>query len=103
MLSKKLPDEEIKLQHGVEELVLLRQRVLLWQADYLSQAPVCGGEEYLFLVQEFSQEIEEHLYPYIRRLRETNHLDQAQVDEFLDYCYGLVYELRDHITPEAKN
>ena len=103
MLSKKLCDEEIKLQHGVEELVHLRQRVLLWQADYLSQAPAAGGEEYIFLVQEFSQEIEEHLYPYVRRLRETNHLDQAQVDELLAYCYGLVHELRNHITPAAQN
>jgi hypothetical protein len=103
MLSKKLPDEEIKLQHGVEELVLLRQRVLLWQADYLSQAPAAGGEDYLFLVQEFSQEIEDYLYPYIRRLRDTNHLDQAQVDDLLSYCYGLVYELREHIIPDTEN
>jgi hypothetical protein len=97
MHSKKLCDEEIKLQHGVEELVHLRQRVLLWQADYLSQAPAAGGEEYIFLVHEFAQEIEENLYPYIRRLRETDHFDQAQVDDFMGYCYELVYELRDRI------
>jgi hypothetical protein len=101
MLSSLSP-EDIR-QHGAEELILLRQRVLLWQADYLSQAPAAGGEDYLFLVEEFVQEIEEHLYPYIRRLRDTKHLNQTQVDEFLGYCYELVYGLRDHITQGALN
>jgi hypothetical protein len=94
---------EVIRQHGAEELVLLRQRVLLWQADYRSQAPVAGGEDYLFLVNEFAQEIEEHLYPYIRRLRDTNHLDQTQVDDFLGYCYGLVNDLQDHIMQGVQN
>lgn len=103
MPLKTLNDEEIKLQHGVEEIGHLRQRVLLWQADYLSQAPAAGGEDYLFLVQEFSQEIEEYLYPYVRRLRETNHLNQAQVEELMSYCYELVSELREHINPSTHN
>jgi hypothetical protein len=102
MLLNKNHDDEIKQQHGVEELEHLRKRVRLWQADYLSQAPAAGGEEYLFLVHEFAQEIEDHLYLYVRRLRETNHLNQAQVDELMAYCYGLVHELREHITPEAE-
>jgi hypothetical protein len=95
--------KEIARQYGAEEIEILRQRVLLWKEDYCRHAPAAGGEDYLFLVNEFAQEIEEYLYPYIRRLRDTNHLDQTQVDEFLGFCYELVHDLQDYITPGAQN
>ncbi len=95
--------KELARQHGAEEIELLRQRVLLWKEDYFRHAPAAGGEDYLFLVNEFAQEIEEYLYPYIRRLRDTNHLDQTQVDEFLGYCYELVHDLQDYIMQGAQN
>jgi hypothetical protein len=96
MLSNQ-SSKEVAREHGAEEIELLRQRVLLWKADYVSQAPAAGGEEYLFLVNEFAQEIEDHLYPYIQRLRVTDHLDQEQVSEFLAFCYQQVFALRHHI------
>lgn len=89
--------KEIAQQHGAEEIELLRQRVVLWKEDYLRQAPPAGGEEYLFLCDEFAQEIEDHLYLYVQRLRATDHLDQEQVSEFLAFCYQQVFALRHHI------
>jgi len=89
--------KEVARQHGAEELELLRQRVLFWKDDYFSHAPAAGGEDYLFLVNEFVQEIEDYVYIYIQRLRETEHLDQDQVSEFMTFCYQQVFALRHHI------
>ena len=96
MLSSPSPSD-IARQHGLEELEFLRRRVILWRDDYLSQAPAAGGEEYLFLVGEFIQEIEDYLYIYVQRLRATDHIDDDQLKEFVDFCYQQVSHLRDHI------
>lgn len=96
MLSKPSP-KDIARQHGAEELEFLRQRVVLWRDDYISQAPPAGGEEYLFLVSEFIQEIEDYLYIYVQRLRATDHLDDHQVKDFVSFCYQQVEYLRNHI------
>ncbi len=88
--------EEIR-QHGAEELVELRRRVLLWKEDFFRLAPPEGGRDYLFLCSDFMMEIEEYLYPYVRRLRETAHFDQAELDVFMDFCYQQIEELRDFL------
>jgi hypothetical protein len=84
-------------RHGVEELETLRGMVLAWREDYFRSAPPRGGEDYLFLCQDFSQEIEEYIYPYIRRMVLTDHLDQDQASKFLDFCYRQVRELQDYL------
>jgi len=89
--------KEIARQHGAEEIELLRQRVVLWKEDYFRHAPAAGGDDYLFLVDEFAQEIEDHLYLYIQRLRATDHLDEEQISEFMSFCYQQVFALRHHI------
>lgn len=96
MLSKPSPSD-IARQHGLEELEHLRRRVVLWRDDYLSYAPPAGGEEYLFLVSEFIQEIEDYIYIFVQRLRATDHIDDHQVKDFMDYCYQQVDYLRDYI------
>jgi hypothetical protein len=95
MLSK-LSLEETR-RHGVEELETLRNVVLAWRADYFQSAPAQGGEDYLFLCQDFSDEIEEYVYPYVRRMLGTDHIDQDQAREFLDFCFRQVLELQDHL------
>jgi len=89
--------KEVARRHGAEEIEYLRQRVVLWRDDYIRNAPAAGGEEYLFLVSEFAQEIEEYLYLYVQRLRATEHLDQEQVNDFMTFCYQQVFALRHHI------
>ncbi|MEW6660081.1 MAG: hypothetical protein AB1424_15595 [Thermodesulfobacteriota bacterium] len=84
-------------RHGVEELEILRNMVLAWREDYFQSAIPGGGEDYLFLCEDFSQEIEEYIYPYIRRMVVTDHLNQAQAGEFLDYCFRQVLELKEYL------
>jgi hypothetical protein len=95
-----LSPEEIR-QHGLEELDTLRWRVQLWRDDYIQAAPAGGGEEWLFLSRDFVGEIEDYLYPYIRRMVETDHIDQAQASEFLDFCYRQVLEFIEHLGIET--
>ena len=75
----------------------LRRRVLLWKEDFFRLAPPEGGRDYLFLCNDFVMEIEEYLYPYLRRLRDTAHFDQGELDVFMDFCYQQVEELRDFL------
>jgi hypothetical protein len=92
---------EVIRQHGLEELETLRWRVQLWRDDYKQAAPAGGGEEWLFLSQEFVGEIDDYLYPYIRRMVETDHIDQVQAGEFMDFCYRQVLEFIDHLGIET--
>ncbi len=100
MLSNPLSNPcspEVIRQHGAEEVIELRRRVVLWKEDFFRHAPPEGGRDYLFLCNEFIQEIEEWLYPYVQRLRVTDHINQAELEEFMDFCYQQVYELRDFL------
>jgi hypothetical protein len=78
---------------GTDELQILKGMVVAWKEDYSRSVPPDGGGEYL--CQDFSFEIEEYLYPYLRRMVETDHISQDQAREFLEFCYRQVMELRD--------
>jgi hypothetical protein len=95
MLSK--PNLEETRRHGVEELDTLRGMVLAWREHYFQSAPARGGEDYLFLCQDFSGEIEEYICPYVSRMLGTDHIDQYQAREFLDFCFRQVSELQDYL------
>lgn len=80
-----------------KELDALRGMVLTWKKDYLGSASSDGDCEYL--VREFLEEVETHVYPYVRRLRECDFVSGSEAKEFLDYCYGQVAELGRAIRP----
>src|SRR3990172_6284814 len=90
-------DLEESRRHGAEELQTLRGRVLGWKEGYCQTAPLGGGEEYLFLCQDFHLEIEEYVYPYLRRMVITEHIDEVQAGELLEFCSLQVSELRDYL------
>jgi predicted translin family RNA/ssDNA-binding protein len=75
-----------------KELEALRRMVLTWKESYLKWVTPEGGDE--FLAEELSEEIERHVYPYIRRLYQTDYLNQAEAREFLHCCHSQVEELR---------
>lgn len=75
------------------EVETLKGMVLAWKRSYLGWAPSDGGGE--FLAQEFLEEIDSYVYPYVRRLYECNHLSGPEAKEFLDFCYNQVEVLRD--------
>jgi hypothetical protein len=76
-----------------KELETLKGMVLTWKKSYLEWVSPDGGDE--FLAQELTQEIETHVYPYVKRLYECKYLSGPEAKEFLDYCYSQVEDLRD--------
>ena len=99
--SPDIPPEVVR-QHGVEELEHLRKRVCLWRDDYIRHATEGAGEEEFFLCKEFIYEIEEYLYPYLRRLVETNHITPEECVEFMDYCYARVLDVAKYLGLETE-
>jgi len=81
----------------LKELDALRGMVLTWKKDYLGSASSDGDCEYL--AREFLDEVEMHVYPYVRRLKECDYLTGPEAKEFLDFCYGQVEELNKAIQP----
>ncbi len=80
-------DEEVQ-----RELQSLKGMVLAWKQSYLQAVPPDGDVE--FLVHEFIEELDTHLYPYARRLCECNYISSDEAQDFLDFCYAQALELR---------
>ena len=84
-----------------KELETLKGMVLRWKRSYLEWVSADGGGE--FLAQEFFEEIDTQVYPYVRRLYECNHLSGPEAKEFLDFCYNEVQELRNALSEAEEN
>jgi hypothetical protein len=84
-----------------KELDTLKGMLNNWKTGYLSWASPDGENEHVLL--EFTEEIQLNLYPYVRRLFETNHLTEAEAKEFMNYCYGQVEDLRTQLREVATN
>jgi len=78
-----------------QELDTLKQMLNNWKRGFLSWASPDGGNDYVLL--EFTEEIQEQLYPLVTRLRETEHLTNSEAREFMDYCHSQVEDLRNQL------
>ena len=78
-----------------QELEVLKQMMQNWKRGFLSWASPDGDNDHVLL--EFTEEIQEQLYPLITRLRETEHLTNSEAQEFMDYCHSQVEDLRDQL------
>jgi hypothetical protein len=78
-----------------QELEVLKQMLQNWKRGFLSWASPDGDNDHVLL--EFTEEIQEQLYPYVTRLREAEHLSNAEAKEFMDYCHSQVEDLRDQL------
>jgi len=78
-----------------QELEVLKQMLQNWKRGYLGWASPDGDNHHVLL--EFTEEIQEQVYPYVTRLRETENLSDAEAKEFMDYCYRQVEDLRDQL------
>jgi hypothetical protein len=87
-----------------QELEVLEQMVRNWKANYLGFATPEGGND--FLVEEFQEEINTYVSPYLRRLFQCEHLTAEQAEKFMDQCDSQVDDLRRLIqeleTPPVK-
>ncbi|MCG6981089.1 MAG: hypothetical protein LJE88_06740 [Deltaproteobacteria bacterium] len=82
-------------ENVVKELETLKTIVLRWKRSYLGWVPDDGGGEYL--LEEFSHEISTHVSPFVNRLFQNDHLTWLEAQEFLDYCYSQVEEVRQAV------
>ena len=87
-----------------KELDALKGMMLNWKRGFLGWASPEGDNDYV--LQEFTEEIQKHVYPYVIRLLQTEHLSNLEAKEFMQYCYGQVEDLRDQMrqveTSESK-
>ena len=77
------------------ELEVLKQMMNNWKRGFLLWASPDGDNQHVLV--EFTEEIQEQIYPYVTRLRETENLNHAEAQEFMDYCYSQVDDLRDRL------
>jgi hypothetical protein len=75
-----------------KELETLEGMVLNWQRSFLGWASPGGDNAYV--IHEFSDEIQQQVYPYVRRMFETGHLTGSEAKEFMNFCYSQVEDLR---------
>jgi hypothetical protein len=88
-------------ENVIKELDTLKGMLNNWKRGYLSWASPDGDNEYV--LQEFREEMDEKLYPYVTRLLEAQHLSQSEAKEFMDYCYSQVEDLRDQFSKVETN
>ncbi|MFB3917542.1 MAG: hypothetical protein ACE14M_12485 [Terriglobales bacterium] len=81
------------------EVEVLKGMVLAWRQSYARAAPPDGESDYL--VSDFLEEIEMHVYPYTRRLCECSYLTSAEASDFLEFCYTQAAELREWLRRPA--
>jgi hypothetical protein len=82
-------------ENVVKELEALKTMVLRWKRSYLGWVPDDGGGEYL--LEEFREEISRHVSPFVNRLFQNDHLTWPESQEFLNYCYSQVEEVREAV------
>jgi len=84
-----------------QELDTLKQMVNNWKRGFLGWASPNGDNDHV--LQEFTEEIQQQVYPFVIRLREMEHLNASEAKEFLDYCYSQVEDLRNQLREVETN
>lgn len=81
------------------ELGKLKNMVLTWKASYIGIAEDGGGGE--FLAFELLEEIEQYVYPFVRRMKVCRQITETQASEFLNFCYAQVQDLKAFLQEEG--
>ena len=77
------------------ELDAIGAMVSTWHKKYLEWATADGNNE--FLVEEFMEEVDTYVLPFVRRMNQVEQITLREADEFLNRCYGKVADLQDSI------
>lgn len=84
-----------KQEHGLDELETLKgmwkrwlQRDVMWAAEVVvAQGGQLEDGEWNFLEEDWKENFHLWMYPYLRRLYETEHVTEQQAGEFVSYVY----------------
>ncbi|MHC1730096.1 MAG: hypothetical protein AB9866_29545 [Syntrophobacteraceae bacterium] len=98
-MGPEVNERRARERDGVLELEKLKEMVSAWKANYLRIAEESGGGD--FLCDDFQEEINENVMPYMRRLLETQHISDSQVQDFLRFCSLQVKDLHNRMQEEA--
>ena len=78
-----------------KELDDILNMVMAWTNDKIA---IAGGEDgWDFLAGDLSEEIDDHVCPYIRRMVECKYITNEECGEFLEACYVNVNMLAEHL------
>jgi len=88
-------------ENVVKELDTLKGMLENWKRGFLSWASPDGENEYV--LQEFNEDIQKHVFPYVTRLLEAEHLSHSEATEFMDYCYNQVEDLNNQLDKVETN
>jgi len=80
-----------------KELDDMLMMVRAWADDKIITAGAEDGWE--FLAQELSEEIDDHVCPYARRLVECKHITSEEHMDFMEACYANVNMLAEYLRP----
>ena len=95
-----------KQEMGLDELKTLRemwkrwlQRDVMWAAEVVVKQ---GGQtheldEWTFLEEDWKEEFHEMMYPYVRRLYETEYITEQDAGEFVSFAHILMDTALDAI------
>lgn len=90
---------EAKAALGVSELAILREMVLRWKASYCKLAEEDGSGE--VAAEDYQEEIQRMVLPYLIRLHQTSYLNQARLNEFLMFCDQQVADVCNSTSEEG--
>lgn len=79
-----------------KELCTLKGMLNNWKSGFLSWASPDGDNDYVLL--EFTEEIKNNVYPFVRRLVQTSYLTEIEAKEFMEYCSSQVEDLRQRLS-----
>lgn len=94
-----------KEEMGLDELATLREMWKRWlQRDIMFASEVVikqGGQshdgEWEFLREEWIENFYQWMYPYVRRMYETEYITEDEAGEFASFAYALVETALDAI------
>ncbi len=84
-----------------KELDALEEMVRNWKTGFMSW--VSSDEDNTHVLDEFREEIQLNIFPYVKRLFEANHLSESEAKEFMAGCLREVEDFRGLLSKAEKD
>jgi hypothetical protein len=96
---------EQKRDLGIAELITLKQmwgrwlqRDIMWASEEIVKGNRTGKDgEWDFLLGDWEEKFYEWMYPYLKRLYETEHVLEQEIKDFATWAHGVMFTALDAI------